>query len=688
MLTQLQLTSTVDILIRVSIVLGAGLLLSLAARRAAALRHAILAAHLAAALLVPALMPTLRALPVPRLELGLLGRPDRDERVAKASVSSRPPNEPHYGIASPGHPDSAIDAVRAGEAGQGPQTNASPRFEQRALGTSATRWLATNGVRFLAGALLTAWLLGVIVKLAGLGLSLLRLRGIVARARPAAGDQIQSMLGLVQRRVGMRHPPRLWESAEVSAPVATGVIGDHVLLPEGWTRGLSADELLAVLCHEAAHLARRDHRVVIVQELLASVLWFHPVAHLFNRALNRVREELCDNYVIIIAERPAYCEALLRLAAGLPHATPRGATTMWTRHWPLEDRIRGILDERRPTTTRISRAARSATVGFAMAICGLIAMPQLGASRADDRDLARDRHEPPRYAVVGPVGNVMTKRLSRAFPVKGGQTLRIQNLAGRVELVPGLGPTVGVEATVRVGDLAAAELNRLIDSIRWIEAPGEDAEPRWGLAFPTEDYPTVRYPVSAETKTDSDTVRYLGREVRISNRRGDLTPSVEFDLRVSLPPGVRVAIDNAVGPIDGESVDSALKLSTLHGVIKLGHVRAPIDVTSKYGDVLISQLDADAIIRTGRGDIVLSRVTEGHVALSTDSGDCQVVLPPKAGFRLQYSGARPLEVVGGGVSRVSAVSGGRRTEMLSRGMGGPSITVASETGDSVIETGP
>jgi beta-lactamase regulating signal transducer with metallopeptidase domain len=684
MLTQFQLASTVDILIRVSIVLGAGLLLSLAARRDAALRHAILAAHLAAALLVPAMMPTMRALPVPRLELGVLARTDRDERDAKASVSSRTPNEPHHGLASPDHPDPAIDAVRAGEARPGPETNASPRFEQRALGLGATRWLATDGVRFSAGALLAAWLLGAIVKLAGLGLSLLRLRGIVARARPAAGDQIQSMLGLVQRRVGMRHPPRLWETAEVSAPVATGVIGDHILLPEGWARRLTAGELLAVLCHEAAHLARRDHRVVILQEVLASVLWFHPLAHLFNRALSRVREEVCDNYAIIVAERPAYCEALLRLAAGLPHATPRGAATMWTRHWRLEDRIRGILDERRPTRTGISGAARSATAGFAMAICGLIALPQLGGSRAHDRDEAKDRHESPRYAVLGPVENVMTKRLIRAFPVNGEQTLRIQNLAGRVELVPGDGPTVEIEATVRVGDLAEAELNRLIDSIRWVEAPSEDADPRWGLAFPTEDYPTVRYPVSGETKTDSDTVRYLGREVRISNRRGDSTPSVEFDLRVSLPPGVRVAVDNAVGPIDGESVDSPLKLSTRHGVIKLGHVRAPVDATSKHGDVLISQLDADAVVHTGRGGIVLSRVTRGHVTLSTGSGHCRVVLLPATGFRLQYSGARPLEVIGGGVSRASARSGGRSSEGLSRGTGGPSITVASDTGDTVI----
>ena len=297
-------------------------------------------------------------------------------RVAAAQVSSRLSNETRQGLASPDHPAPAIGAVRGGGARPGPAANASPRFDERALGPRAPSWSETDGGRFAAGALLSALLLGAIVKMTGLGLSLLRLRRIVARARPAAADQIQSMLGLVQRRVGMRHPPRLWESAEVSAPVATGVIGDHVLLPEGWARRLTGDELLAVLCHEAAHLARRDHRVVILQELLASVLWFHPLAHLFNRALNRVREEVCDNYVIIMAERPAYCEVLLRLAAGRPHATPRGAATMWARHWRLEDRIRGILDERRPTRTRISGAARSATAVFALAICGLIAMPQ------------------------------------------------------------------------------------------------------------------------------------------------------------------------------------------------------------------------------------------------------------------------------------------------------------------------
>jgi hypothetical protein len=361
---------------------------------------------------------------------------------------------------------------------------------------------------------------------------------------------------------------------------------------------------------------------------------------------------------------------------------------MWSGRWSLEDRVRGILDEQRPTSTRISGVARSATATFSLAVCGLIAMPQLTASQTGDRRETTAKADISPRAKAGRVTNEMTRRIFKSFPVSGEKMLHFENLAGRVELVPCKGPTVDVEAIVRVSELARDEVKRLIDDIRWVEAPAEDGGSRWGLSFPAEDYPTVRYPVAGETKTDFDTVRYLGREVRISNRRGDSIPSVEFDIRISLPPRARVAVDNVVGPIDGESVDSSLKLSTRHGVIKLGDVRAPIDATSKYGDVLLSRLEADAVAHTSSGGIELSRVSRGHVTLSTGSGHCRVVQPPGFAFKLQYSGARPLGVLGGGVTRMASLSGGRRSELLSRGTGGPSITVTSDTGDAVIETGP
>jgi beta-lactamase regulating signal transducer with metallopeptidase domain len=687
-LTGMSLAIAIDILLRVSLVLMAGLLAALSARRNAALRHAILVTGLVGVFLMPTAMLTVTVLPVSRWQLGLLGRMRLDDPAAVAEDGPRPPGGPHRDPASLDHPALETVSARSEEARRNPGPDASVRSDESSLGPRAQSRSNSPSGRLMAGGMVSVLLFGVIVKMTGLGLSFVRLRRIVARARPVTDEQVLSLLGLIQRRNPMRPPPRLLESADISAPVAAGVIGNDVLLPMGWPGGLSPTETLAVLCHESAHLARCDHRVVILQDLLASALWFHPLVHLFNRMLNRAREEVCDNYAIAVVGRASYCEALLLLAVGRPGAPPRGATSMWASRWSLEDRVRGILDERRPTRTGISGFARSGMATFSLAICGLIAMPQLTASPHNDRiATAADAHSPT-GAKAGPAANEMTRSIKRSFPANGEKMLRFDNLAGRVELVPGNGPGVEVEAIVRVGELAERDVRRLLDDIRWVEAPAEDGGSRWGLSFPAEDYPTVRYPVSGETKTDSDLVRYLGREVRISNRRGDSTPSVEFDLRISLPPGTRIAVDNAVGPIDGESVDSPVKLSTKHGVIKLGHVRSPIDATSLYGDILISRLDADAVAHTGRGDIVLSRVTRGQVTLSTNSGHCRVVQLPKSGFRLQYTGARPLEVVGGGVSRVSAKTGGRRSELLSRGTGGPSITVTSNTGDAVIETGP
>jgi hypothetical protein len=540
----------------------------------------------------------------------------------------------------------------------------------------------------MASGLLLTLLFGAVVKVTGLGISLVRLRRIVARARPVTDDHVLSLIMLIQERIPMRHTPRLLESAEVSAPIAAGAIGGYVLLPTGWAGGLRQDEILAVFSHESAHLARRDHRIVILQELLASALWFHPLMHLFNRTLNRVREEICDNYAIATVGRTSYCEALLVLAVGRPSASLRGATSMWSVRWPLEDRVRGILDDDRPTRTRISGVARSATATFSLAICGLLAIPQLIASPPSGRVTTRAGGGTPPRAKAGPVTNEMTRTVPRSFTVDRERLLRIENLAGRVELVPGKGPRVEVEANVRVGDLAEADAKRLIDDIRWVEAPAENGGSRWGLSFPTEDYRTVRYPVAGETKVDLDLVRYLGREIRISKRRGDSTPSVEVDLRISLPSGVRAAIDNAVGPIDADSLASPLRLSTRHGVIKLRGVRAPIEATSEFGDVLISTLEADAVVHTGRGNIELSRVTGGRVSLSTHTGDCRIIQPREIGFRLQYSGTGPIDVFGGDMMRISSRKGGRREELLSRGTGGPSITVKSDTGGTVIETGP
>jgi BlaR1 peptidase M56 len=657
------LAITIDALMRVSVVLAASFLLAVPARRNAALRHAILVAGLAATFIMPAAMLTVQALAVSRSQLSGLGRVGLDDSAASAVVGSRPPGELQDHSASPEH--------------RGPAT---VPYEGDAA-RSDHRHEALSG-RWMASGLLAALGFGAIFRVTGLCFSLVRLRRIVARARPVAGEQVLSVLRLIQQRLPMRHPLRLLESAEVSAPVATGIIGNYVLLPTGWAGSLRPGEALAVLCHESAHLARRDHRVVILQELLASVLWFHPLVPLFNRMLNRVREEVCDNYAIAVVDRATYCEALLLVAVGRPGAPPRGATSVWTRHWSLEDRVRGILDEERPTRTTISRVARSAIVTFAVAICGLVAMPRLTASEPYDGLAASSSAR----AKAGPVARLMTRNINRSFPVNGDKVLRFENLAGRVELVPGNGPTVEVEAIIRVSELTEGDVNRLIDDIRWVEAPTEDGDSRWGLALPEGRYPTVRYPVSGESPRGVTTVSHLGRETRLSDRPGASIPAVELDLRIAVPPQARLAIHNAIGPVGGADLVAPLQVTTHAGSIQLRNVKAPVMASSDRGPIMITNLESDASLRTGSGGIELTRVAGGRVNLSTRSGGCRFIQPPEAAFTLRYAGKRPAVVFADGVRRDSPRPGDALTELLSRGTGGPVITVDAGLGDCVIES--
>src|SRR5206468_4283270 len=109
------------------------------------------------------------------------------------------------------------------------------------------------------------------------------------------------------------------------------------------------------------------------------------------------------------------------------------------------------------------KVARSATAMSALAICGLMAMPQLTASPPNNRiATAADVDSPPR-AKAGPVANERTRSIIKSFPVNGEKVLRFENLAGRVDLVPGKRPTVDVEAIIRVGGLAEGDVGRLID---------------------------------------------------------------------------------------------------------------------------------------------------------------------------------------------------------------------------------
>ena len=109
-------------------------------------------------------------------------------------------------------------------------------------------------------------------------------------------------------------------------------------------------------CTRLPTSVRRDHLIVLLQELARALYWPIVTVHGLIRELGQAREELCDNHVLRGRDALSYGETLLHLAELSWEARPL-RTTVGILHWKgaLERRIAGLLDQRRSTMTGNSR---------------------------------------------------------------------------------------------------------------------------------------------------------------------------------------------------------------------------------------------------------------------------------------------------------------------------------------------
>jgi bla regulator protein BlaR1 len=118
------------------------------------------------------------------------------------------------------------------------------------------------------------------------------------------------------QRLGVRLP-RIRESEEVRSPMIVGVVAPVLLLPVGFG-GFTEDEVRAVLCHELAHVKRRDYLVNVMCQVVALPVVWHPVVHGVQGRIRRTREMVCDALAAREMESEiGYAKCLLALARGM-----------------------------------------------------------------------------------------------------------------------------------------------------------------------------------------------------------------------------------------------------------------------------------------------------------------------------------------------------------------------------------
>lgn len=174
---------------------------------------------------------------------------------------------------------------------------------------------ASNTTAHAAGAYMgpvtAMWLVGVLL----LGLrSGLGLAWIARSAKGQAAPAWEQRTTQLARRMGIARSIRVRLAPGLDSPVTAGWRHPLILLPAPLAAGMSPTQLDALLAHELAHIRRHDYAINLVQTMVVTLLFFHPVAWWLSRRIHAERELLADELAAhTLGEPRALAEALAEL---------------------------------------------------------------------------------------------------------------------------------------------------------------------------------------------------------------------------------------------------------------------------------------------------------------------------------------------------------------------------------------
>jgi Putative adhesin len=321
-------------------------------------------------------------------------------------------------------------------------------------------------------------------------------------------------------------------------------------------------------------------------------------------------------------------------------------------------------------------------------------------------------------AGLGAAGRLAAEPQARsfrqAFPVTPGVSLRLGNLAGRVELVSGAGNQVVIDAEVHAELAGAGETQRVLQEMKWVRAQDGKGRDEWVLSYPVERYRSYFYPQPREGSdsgfwslfdNSSSSTTYRGERVRVYTGRRSSAPTLYADLRIALPTTSDVALRNLVGKVHGgglegtlaldtgssdirlESYAGQLRLDTGSGDIVIGVSRGETAIDTGSGDVVVRQLVGNASIDTGSGDVRIEKVAVGTLKLHTGSGDV-TVRDGAAGKLTADTGSGEVRVIGVELEELVADTGSGDVEVASSLDHARRLTAKTGSGDVRVYAGP
>ncbi len=263
---------------------------------------------------------------------------------------------------------SVLDDAMAGTANKSPQSVGVPRPSFQSL-------------------LLGLWFCGSFLQGLGIIISMIRLRRLLKKVEILDENLADSASRRAATNLGIAEFPRIGISASIRTPLAVSFPGSSwVLLPKTCIGTMAEDQLVHVLTHEAAHIARRDPLILLLQRIHLLIWWWNPLAHSLNRRFNQAREEVCDNAVLAQAKGGAYGMTLLTLGKLITSDRYSvGTVGLFGSRWSLEHRIKGLLNPRRKTMIHVNKAVSVPILILFVVVTALTSITRIEATESQNR---------------------------------------------------------------------------------------------------------------------------------------------------------------------------------------------------------------------------------------------------------------------------------------------------------------
>ena len=164
--------------------------------------------------------------------------------------------------------------------------------------------------------LVYGWMLGVMLFCIRTGFGLWTIRRWRTRDLHPSPDWLLDLFTRECERFDLSGSIRMRVSSRVDVPMVVGWFRPLVLLPLQMVTGLNAQQWVAIIDHELAHVKRKDHLMNCLTAITETLLFYHPAVWWVSRQVRMECECCCDDLAAeATGSKIVYARALTGIAA-------------------------------------------------------------------------------------------------------------------------------------------------------------------------------------------------------------------------------------------------------------------------------------------------------------------------------------------------------------------------------------